>query len=71
MKVVTKNHRQHGDENIPSIRFEELVEYLGVEIRPDGSIRLSKKIWNSYLSNSEKAHLNPIQKIFNKWSSRI
>ena len=43
MKVITKAHWKQGDEDIQSITFEELALYLGVEIRPDGSIKLPKK----------------------------
>lgn len=47
MKVITKAHWKLGDEDIQSITFEELALYLGVEIRPDGSIKLPKKTWIS------------------------
>ena len=63
MKVIIKCRRKWGNEDIPSITFKELAIYLGVEIRPDGSIKLPKKKWISYLSNPEQAHLNPIRKI--------
>ena len=63
MKGIIKLHRKWGNEDIPSITFKELAIYLGVEIRPDGNIKLPQKKWISYLSNLEKAHLNPIQKI--------
>ena len=39
------------------------MRYLGVDIRPDGSVKLPKATWENYLKNLEAAHLNPIQKI--------
>lgn len=48
---------------IPSITFKDLVKYLGVEIGPDGLVRLPRKTWQTYLQNLEKSHLNPIQKV--------
>ena len=62
-KVITKHHRKWGDEEIPPINFKDLARYLGVDFQPDGSIRLSRALWISYLENLSKAHLNPIQKI--------
>lgn len=63
MKVITAKHRKWGDEMIPSITFKDLVKYLGVEIGPDGRVRLPRKTWQTYLQNLEKSHLNPIQKV--------
>ena len=49
MKVMTETHRYWGPSateadreanRIPSITFKDLVKYLGVEIQPDGSVRL-------------------------------
>ena len=60
MKVITTMHRKWGDEKIPSITFTDLVKYLGVEIGPDGLVRLPRKTWETYLQNLEKSHLNPI-----------
>ena len=62
-KVITKHHRKWGDEEIPPINFKDLARYLGVDFQPDGSIRLSRALWISYLENLSKVHLNPIQKI--------
>lgn len=42
MKVITKHHRNWGDEEISPITFEDLARYLGVDIQPDGNIRLIK-----------------------------
>ena len=36
---------------------------LGVELRPDGEVKLPRKTWDSYLTNISAAHLNPIQKV--------
>lgn len=63
MKVITKHHRKWGDAEIPPITFEDLARHLGVDIQPDGNIRLPRALWKSYLDNLSKAHLNPIQKI--------
>ena len=63
MKVITKHHRNWDDEEISPITFEDLARYLGVDIQPDGNIRLPRALWKSYLENLSKAHLNPIQKI--------
>ena len=63
LKVVTEKHRQWGSEDIPSITFEDLVKYLGVEIRPDGSVKIPRATWETYLKNLAAAHLNPIQKV--------
>ena len=63
MKVITMDHRKWGDEKIPSITFNDLVKYLGVEIQPDGDVKLSRALCSKYLENPTKAHLNPIQKV--------
>lgn len=63
MKVITKHHHKWGDAEIPPITFEDLARHLGVDIQPDGNIRLPRALWKSYLDNLSKAHLNPIQKI--------
>lgn len=63
MKVITKHHRNWGDEEISPITFEDLARYLGVDIQPYGNIRLPRALWKSYFENLSKAHLNPIQKI--------
>ena len=72
MKVMTETHRYWGPSateadreanRIPSITFKDLVKYLGVEIQPDGSVRLPRKQWETYLQNLRRSHLNPIQKI--------
>lgn len=63
MKVITKSHTQCGTENIPSITFKDLVKYLGVEIQPDGTVKLPRELWNRYHESLWKAHLNPIQKV--------
>lgn len=72
LKVVTETHRYWGSSStaterevnkIPSITFKDLVKYLGVELQPDGSVKLPRKQWISYMDNLKKSHLNPIQKI--------
>ena len=63
MKVIPKSHTQCGTENIPSITFKDLVKYLGVEIQPDGTVKLPRELWNRYLENLSKVHLNLIQKV--------
>ena len=60
MKVVTSTHRKWGNEGIPSITFKDLVRYLGINLKPDGSMELPRKLWIQYL---DKAQLNPIQKV--------
>ena len=62
MKVITKHHWQWSDVKIPPITFENLARYLGVDIQPDGNVRLPIALWESYLDNLSRAHLNPIQK---------
>ena len=63
MKVITTIHRRWGNEEIPSIMFQDLVKYLGVELQPDGSVKLPRQLWEKYLENLRQSHLNPIQKI--------
>ena len=63
MKVITAVHRRWGNEGIPSITFKDLARYLGVDIRPDGSVHLPRQTWINYLENLTKAQLNPIQKV--------
>ena len=63
MKVITAVHRRWGNEGIPSITFKDLARYLGVDIRPDGSVHLPRQTWIDYLENLTKAQLNPIQKV--------
>ena len=63
MKVMTTIHRRWGNEEIPSITFQDLVKYLGVELHPDGSVKLLRQLWEKYLENLRQSHLNPIQKI--------
>ena len=63
LKVITAKHRKWGPEDIPSLTFKDLVRYLGVELEPDGTVKLPRKTWNTYLENLQAAHLNPIQKI--------
>lgn len=38
MKVITKVHNKWGSEDIPSITFQVLAVYQGVEIRLDGTV---------------------------------
>ena len=63
MKVITTVHRRRGNEEIPSITFQELVKYFGVDLQHDGSVKLPRETWEKYLQNLMKSHLNPIQKI--------
>ena len=63
LKIITSAHRTWGRENIPPIIFKNLVKSLGVELRPDGEVKLQRKTWDSYLTNISAAHLNPIQKV--------
>ena len=63
LKVITEKDRKWGSEDIPSITFEDLLRHLGVDIRPDGSVKLPRATWENYLKNLAAAHLNPIQKI--------
>ena len=63
IKVMTTIHRRWGNEEIPSITFQDLVKYLGVELHPDGSVKLLRQLWEKYLENLRQSHLNPIQKI--------
>ena len=63
MKVMTTIHKRWGNEEIPSITFQDLVKYLGVELHPDGSVKLLRQLWEKYLENLRQSHLNPIQKI--------
>ena len=63
MKVITAVHRRRGNEGIPSITFKDLARYLGVDIRPDGSVHLPRQTWINYLENLTKVQLNPIQKV--------
>ena len=63
VKVITKDHRKWGDEKTPPVTFNDLVKYLGVEIHLDRNVRLPRALWNKYLENLTKAHLNPIQKV--------
>ena len=63
LKIITSVHRTWGRENIPPITFKNLVKNLGVELRPDGEVKLPRKTWDSYLTNISAAHLNPIQKV--------
>ena len=63
LKVITEKHPKWGREDIPSITFKDLVKYLGVEIQPDGSVKLPRATWETYPKNLAAAHLNPIQKV--------
>ena len=63
MEVMTTIHRRWGNEEIPSITFQDLVKYLAVELQPDGSVKLPRQLWEKYLENLRQSHLNPIQKI--------
>ena len=63
MKVITAVHRRWENDGIPSITFKDLARYLGVDIRPDGSVHLPRQTWINYLENLTKAQLNPIQKV--------
>ena len=63
MKVITAVHRKWGNEGIPSITFKDLARYLGVDIRPDGSVHLPRQTWINYLEDLTKVQLNPIQKV--------
>ena len=45
MKVITAVNRRRGNEGIPSITFKDLARYLGVDIRPDGSVHLPRQTW--------------------------
>ena len=63
MKVMTKHQRQWVEETIPPITFQELVRYLAIDFQPDGNVRLPRTLWESYLRNLAKSHLNPIQKV--------
>lgn len=37
--------------------------FLGIDIQPDGNVRLPRALWESNLDNLSKADLNPIQKV--------
>ena len=63
LKVITATHRWWGQDKIPSITFKDLVKYLGVELSPEGLVRLPRKQWATYFENLRAAHLNPIQKV--------
>lgn len=63
LKIITSVHRTWGRENIPPITFKNLVKNLGVELRPDGEVKLPRKTCDSYLTNILAAHLNPNQKV--------
>ena len=62
-KVVTSTHRYWGIVEIPSITFDDLLKYLGVQITPTGNVQLPRKTWEDYLQNFTKSHFNPIQKV--------
>ena len=63
IEVMTTIHRRWGNEEIPSITFQDLVKYLGVELQPDGSVKLPRQLWEKYLENLRQVHLNPIEEI--------
>ena len=63
LKAITEKHWKWGCEDIPPITFKDPVRYLGVEIQPDGSVKLPRATWETYLKNLVAAHLNPIQKV--------
>ena len=63
MKVITKHHQNWRDEKMPSIISEDLARSLGEDIQPEGNVRLPRALWESFLDNLSKAHLNPIQKV--------
>lgn len=48
---------------MPSIISEDLARSLGEDIQPEGNVRLPRALWESFLDNLSKAHLNPIQKV--------
>ena len=54
-------------ENIGDLDNKERCLYiyfsLKNNIQPDGTVRLPRALWNKYLENLWKAHLNPIQKV--------
>ena len=63
MKMMTAIDRRWGNKEIPSITFQDLGKYLGVELHPDGSVKLPRQLWEKYLENLRQSHVNPIQKI--------
>ena len=63
MKMMTTIDTRWGNKEIPSITFQILVKYLGVELHPDGSVKLPRQLWEKYLENLRQSHVNPIQKI--------
>ena len=52
---------------MPSIISEDLARSLGEDIQPEGNVRLPRALWESFLDNLSKAHLNPIQKVEAIW----
>ena len=60
---MAKHQRQWVEETIPRITFEELVKYLAIDFQPDDNARLPRTLWESYLRDLAKSHLNPIQKV--------
>lgn len=63
MKVVTKAHQHCIGQAIPSINFEKLGKYLGLQIDQTGKVNLQRNLWKLYLGRIKSSCLTIFQKI--------
>ena len=61
-KVSTNHHHWWKGEPLPSLTFDSLAKYLGVEFNPRGEIILPEKRWQSMFNNVQGAPLRPHQR---------
>ena len=61
-KVSTNHHHWWKGELLPSLTFDSLAKYLGVEFNPRGEIILPEKKWQSMFNNIRGAPLRPNQR---------
>ena len=63
MKVITEPHRQWKGNFMPSVTFDKLAKYLGINLNDRGEVILPWKLWDEWLGRLTKAPLKPFQKI--------
>ena len=63
MKVITEPHRQWKGNFMPSLTFDKLAKYLGINMNDRGEVIIPWDIWDEWLVRLTKAALKPFQKI--------
>ena len=63
MEVITEFHRHWKGQSIPSINFEKLGKYLGLQINHASKAELPRKLWKIYLDRIKISCLTVFQKM--------